>query len=93
MTIVGTRPEIIKMSRTIYELDKNFNNILINTNQNFTYELGKIFFKDLKIRKADYNLKVDNKIQFYNSTDIQHHFENIFIDKDESKYFWTRKFY
>jgi UDP-N-acetylglucosamine 2-epimerase len=64
MTIVGTRPEIIKMSRTIYELDKNFDNILINTNQNFTYELGKIFFKDLKIRKADYNLKVDNKINY-----------------------------
>ena len=43
MTIVGTRPEIIKLSRTISELDKNFQNILVNTNQNFTYELGRIF--------------------------------------------------
>lgn len=64
MTIVGTRPEIIKLSRTIYELDKTFNNILVNTNQNFSYELGKIFFKDLNIRKPDYNLTVDNKINF-----------------------------
>ena len=59
MTFVGTRPEIIKLSRTICELDKNFNNILVNTNQNFTYELGEIFFKDLDIRKPNYNLKVD----------------------------------
>ena len=44
MTIVGTRPEIIKLSRTINELDKSFENILVNTNQNFSYELGKIFF-------------------------------------------------
>ena len=45
MTIVGTRPEIIKLSRTISELDKSFKNILVNTNQNFSYELGKIFLK------------------------------------------------
>ena len=64
MTIVGTRPEIIKLSRTISELDKSFKNILVNTNQNFSYELGRIFFKDLNIRKPDYNLKVDNKINF-----------------------------
>ena len=59
LTIVGTRPEIIKMSLTIKELDKNFTNILVNTNQNFTYELSKIFFKDLKIRKQITKLKSD----------------------------------
>ena len=64
MTIVGTRPEIIKLSRAIYELDKSFDNILVNTNQNFSYELGQIFFKDLNIRKPNYNLKVDDKINF-----------------------------
>jgi hypothetical protein len=37
-----------------------------------------------------YSLKVDNKIQFYNSTDIQHQFENVFIDKDEKNYFWLK---
>ena len=61
VTIVGTRPEIIKMSLTIRELDKNFNNILVNTNQNFSYELSKIFFDDLKIRKPDYQIKVQSK--------------------------------
>jgi len=64
MTIVGTRPEIIKLSRAIYELDKSFDNILVNTNQNFSFELGQIFFKDLNIRKPNYNLKVDDKINF-----------------------------
>ena len=64
MTIVGTRPEIIKMSRAIDELDKNFNNVLVNTNQNFTYELSKIFFKDLGIRKPNYNINVDQKINY-----------------------------
>ena len=60
VTIIGTRPEIIKMSLTIKELDKNFNNVLINTNQNFTYELSKIFFKDLNIRKPNYELNVQS---------------------------------
>ena len=62
VTIVGTRPEIIKMSLTIRELDKKFKNILVNTNQNFSYELSKIFFDDLKIRKPDYQIKVQSKI-------------------------------
>ena len=61
ITIVGTRPEIIKMSLTIKELDKNFKNILVNTNQNFTYELSKIFFDDLNIRKPDYQIEVQAK--------------------------------
>ena len=60
ITIVGTRPEIIKMSVTIKELDKNFKNILVNTNQNFTYELSKIFFKDLNIRRPDYQIEVQS---------------------------------
>ena len=64
VTIVGTRPEIIKMSLTIKELDKNFNNVLINTNQNFTYELSKIFFKDLNIRKPNYELKVQSNSHY-----------------------------
>ncbi len=58
MTIVGTRPEIIKMSRVIAELDCNFNHILVHTGQNFDYELNDIFFEDLNIRKPDYFLGV-----------------------------------
>lgn len=56
MTIVGTRPEIIKLSRVIAELEKYTNHILVHTGQNFDYELNEIFFRDLEIRKPDYFL-------------------------------------
>ena len=45
LTLVGTRPEIIKLSRVIAELDNNINHILIHTGQNYDYELNEIFFK------------------------------------------------
>ena len=48
MTIVGTRPEIIKLSRVIAELEKHTEHILVHTGQNYDYELNEIFFKDLK---------------------------------------------
>ncbi|USQ13532.1 UDP-N-acetylglucosamine 2-epimerase (non-hydrolyzing) [Legionella lytica] len=57
MTIVGTRPELIKMSRVIAEFDKHTNHILVHTGQNFDYELNQIFFDDLEIRKPDYFLE------------------------------------
>ena len=44
-TVVGTRPELIKLSETIKAIDKFFVQVLINTNQNFEYELNKIFFE------------------------------------------------
>ena len=44
MTIVGTRPEIIKLSRVISELDRNVSHILVHTGQNYDYELNEIFF-------------------------------------------------
>lgn len=53
MTIVGTRPEIIKLSSTIKELDKYTEHILVHTGQNYDYELNEIFFKDLGLRKPD----------------------------------------
>lgn len=53
MTIVGTRPELIKLSRVIYELDKHCQQILIHTGQNYDFELNEIFFRDLGIRKPD----------------------------------------
>jgi UDP-N-acetylglucosamine 2-epimerase (non-hydrolysing) len=57
MTIVGTRPELIKMSRVIAELDRNMQHILVHTGQNYDYELNQIFFDDLEIRKPDYFLE------------------------------------
>src|SRR3990167_10784270 len=56
LTIVGTRPEIIKLSRVIAELEKHTNHILVHTSQNFDYELNEIFFSDLEIKKPDYFL-------------------------------------
>ncbi len=53
MTIVGTRPEIIKLSSVIKELDKRVEHILVHTGQNYDYELNEVFFKDLNIRKPD----------------------------------------
>ena len=61
MTIVGTRPEIIKLSRIISELDKFTNHVLVHTGQNYDYELNEIFFKDLKIRKPNYFLNAVGK--------------------------------
>lgn len=53
MTIVGTRPEIIKLSRVIAELDKHTQHVLVHTGQNYDYELNEIFFEELAIRKPD----------------------------------------
>ena len=58
MTIVGTRPEIIKMSAIIKKCEIYFENILVHTGQNYDYELNKIFFDDLEIREPDYYLGV-----------------------------------
>ena len=58
MTIVGTRPEVIRLSRTIRELDTHVDHVLVHTGQNYDYELNEIFFRDLKIRKPDHFLNV-----------------------------------
>ncbi len=56
MTIIGTRPEIIKLSCVINELDKYTKQVIVHTGQNFDYELNEIFFNQLQIRKPDYFL-------------------------------------
>ena len=61
MTIVGTRPEIIRLSRTIAKLDKFCEHFLVHTGQNFDYELNEVFFNDLGIRKPDLFLEAAGK--------------------------------
>jgi UDP-N-acetylglucosamine 2-epimerase (non-hydrolysing) len=61
MTIVGTRPEIIKLCRVIYELDRHTDHILVHSGQNYDYELNEIFFKELEIRKPDHFLEAAGK--------------------------------
>ena len=65
MTIVGTRPELIKMSRVIAEFDQHTQHILVHTGQNYDYELNQVFFDDLGIRKPDHFLEAvgDNAAQ------------------------------
>ena len=59
LTVVGTRPEIIRLSRVLIALDKteSIDHILVHTGQNFDYELNQLFFDDLGIRKPDYFLE------------------------------------
>ena len=61
MTIVGTRPEIIKLSRVMAELDKFTKHIIVHTGQNYDYELNQIFFEQLEVRKPDYFLEAAGK--------------------------------
>ena len=61
MTIVGTRPEIIKLSRVMAELDKYTEHIIVHTGQNYDYELNEIFFQELRIRRPDYFLNAAGK--------------------------------
>lgn len=59
LTIIGTRPEIIRLSRVMALLDEYVNHIIVHTGQNYDYELNQLFFDDLGIRKPDYFLEVD----------------------------------
>ncbi len=61
MSIFGTRPEIIRLSRIFALLDTNFEHVMVNTSQNYTKELNSVFFDDLNIRKPDYDLKVNTE--------------------------------
>ena len=58
VTVVGTRPELIRLSVIINKCDQFFEHILIHTGQNYDFELNEIFFKELNIRKPDYFLEV-----------------------------------
>jgi UDP-N-acetylglucosamine 2-epimerase (non-hydrolysing) len=59
LTIVGTRPEIIRLSATIKLLDQHLNQVITHTGQNYDYELNEIFFEDLGLRKPDHFMNVD----------------------------------
>jgi UDP-N-acetyl-L-fucosamine synthase len=59
VTIVGTRPEIIRLSRTMARLDEYVNQVIVHTGQNYDYELNEVFWKEMELRKPDYFLEVD----------------------------------
>jgi len=59
VTIVGTRPEIIRLSRTMVLLDEYVDQVIVHTGQNYDYELNEVFWKELELRKPDHFLEVD----------------------------------
>lgn len=61
MTIFGTRPEIIRLSRVFATLDKYVNHIMVHTGQSYDYEMNQVFFDELKVRKPDYFLEVKSE--------------------------------
>lgn len=70
MTLVGTRPELIKMSRVIAKLDVYFEHTLVHSGQNYDYELNQIFFDDLEIRKPDFFLNISRESAVKSIADV-----------------------
>ncbi|GAA4337618.1 UDP-N-acetylglucosamine 2-epimerase (non-hydrolyzing) [Variovorax defluvii] len=77
MSVVGTRPEIIRLSRVFAALDAHCEHVLVHTGQNYDYELNQVFFDDLKIRKPDHFLN-----SAANSTGAAHTIGNLIIEVD-----------
>ena len=78
MTLVGTRPELIKMSRVIAELDKHVEHILVHSGQNYDYELNEIFFNELDIRKPDFFLNISRESTAKSIADVISKSDDIF---------------
>ena len=77
MTVVGTRPEIIRLSRVLAKLDEHCDHVLVHTGQNHDYELNQVFFDDLSVRKPDHFLDCAT-----NSTGAAHTIGNMIIAVD-----------
>jgi UDP-N-acetylglucosamine 2-epimerase len=85
MTIVGTRPEIIKMSRVMTELEKYVDHVLVHTGQNYDYELNEIFFENLGVKKPDYFLDVAGKNVAYTIGNVISKSDDVFeIEKPDA---------
>jgi UDP-N-acetylglucosamine 2-epimerase (non-hydrolysing) len=78
MTVVGTRPEIIRLSRVLAKLDEHCEHVLVHTGQNYDYELNQVFFDDLGVRKPDHFLNSAT-----NATSAAHTIGNLIIGVDQ----------
>ena len=94
-TILGTRPELIRLSEIIKKLDKFTDHVFIHTGQNFDYELNEVFFKDLDIRKPDYVMQSGADTVFKQVAIILEETEKILakenIEKNMSSIFFASK--
>lgn len=79
VTIVGTRPEIIRLSRVISKLDESVNHILVHTGQNYDPKLNEIFFSELNVRTPDYFLNADTSSLGSVMGDILRKIEDVFV--------------
>lgn len=79
MTVLGTRPEIIKMCRVSALLDQNSHHIIVFTGQNYDYELSQIFFDDLEFRKPDYFLEAGDSSPIRTVANIFVRFEDVLL--------------
>lgn len=79
VTVVGTRPEIIRLSRTMALLDEYLNQIIIHTGQNYDYELNEIFWNDLELRRPDYFLEINTSSLGAAIGDILHKVEGLLM--------------
>ena len=77
LTVIGTRPEIIRLSRVLASLDKYCDHILVHTGQNYDYELNQIFFEDMGVKKPNYFLNTAD-----NSLSSAHTIGNIITEVD-----------
>ena len=85
LTIVGTRPEIIKMSRVMAELEKFVDHVLVHTGQNYDYELNELFFENLGVKKPDYFLDVAGKSVAYTIGNVIAKSDDVFeIEKPDA---------
>ncbi len=82
VTILGTRPEIIKLALTIQELDKYLEHILVHTGQNYDFELNEIFFKELGVRKPDYFLNAADSTPAKTVSNVIYKFDEV-LDKEK----------
>lgn len=80
VTVVGTRPEIIRLSRVISKLDESFNHVLVHTGQNYDPKLNEIFFSELGVRSPDYFLNADSSSLGSVMGDILKKIENVFVN-------------
>ena len=79
ITVLGTRPEIAKLSPLIPLLDKEFRHILVHTGQHYDHEMDGIFFEELKLRKPDYNLAIGSKPTNWQVGEMLMKLEEIFV--------------
>ncbi|MBA3680756.1 MAG: UDP-N-acetylglucosamine 2-epimerase (non-hydrolyzing) [Bacteroidetes bacterium] len=85
LTVVGTRPEIIRLSRVMGLLDQHVNHVIVHTGQNYDYELNQVFFDELEIRKPDHFMNVDTSSLGASIGDIMRKTEEILkIEKPDA---------